>query len=63
MVSKLSKIRSKNGYKFEIVGIGGVTNVNDYFEYRKAGAEAVQSATGAMWNPYLASEIWKKENV
>lgn len=62
MVSKLNKIREKKNYVFEIIGIGGVLNINDYFEYKKAGANLVQSATGAMWNPYLAYEIWKKEN-
>lgn len=61
MVSKLNLIRKRKNYKFEIIGIGGVMNVNDYFEYRKRRADAVQSATGAMWNPYLASEIWEKE--
>lgn len=61
MVEKLSKARKANNYKFEIVGVGGVMTPNDYFEYRKAGADLVQSATGAMWNPYLAQEIWKKE--
>lgn len=63
MVSKLNLIRSKKNYKFEIIGIGGVMNPSDYFEYRKAGADAVQSVTGAMWNPYLAYEIWKQENI
>jgi tRNA-dihydrouridine synthase len=29
----------------------------DYFDYRQAGADAVMSATGAMWNPHLAQEI------
>jgi tRNA-dihydrouridine synthase len=29
----------------------------DYFDYRQAGADVVMSATGAMWNPYLAQEI------
>lgn len=60
MVKKLSKIRKTKGYKFEIVGVGGVTTPRDYFDYIKAGADLVQSATGAMWNPYLAYEIWKK---
>lgn len=57
MVKKLDKIRRENNYKFEIIGIGGVMTPKDYFEYRNAGADIVQSATGAMWNPYLASEI------
>ena len=62
MVEKLKRIREKNNYTFEIVGVGGVMTVDDYFEYRKVGADIVQSATGAMWNPMLAYEIWKAEN-
>lgn len=62
MVSKLNLIRNKKNYKFEIIGIGGVMNPSDYFQYRRAGADAVQSVTAAMWNPYLAYEIWQKEN-
>lgn len=62
MVKRLSRIKKKNNYKYEIVGIGGVMTPKDYFEYRRAGADLVQSATGAMWNPYLAYEIWGKEH-
>lgn len=62
MTKKLHKIRKEKRYHFSIVGIGGVMTPYDYFEYRKVGADLVQSATGAMWNPYLAYEIWKKEN-
>jgi len=32
----------------------------DFLEYHKAGADLVQSATGTMWNPYLAYEISTK---
>lgn len=60
MVRNLNKIRKAKKYKFEIVGVGGVMTPNDFFEYRKAGADLVQSATGAMWNPYLAHEISTK---
>lgn len=56
-VKKLNDIRKKHNYKFEIVGVGGVMTPKDYLEYRKAGADLVMSATGAMWNPYLAYEI------
>ena len=61
MVKKLKKIKKENKYKYEIVGIGGVMTPGDFLDYRKAGADLVQSATGAMWNPYLAYEIWKEE--
>jgi len=61
MVKKLSKIRKAKKYTFEIIGVGGVMTAEDYAEYRNVGADLVQSATGAMWNPYLAYEIWKSE--
>ncbi len=60
MVKKLSRIREKLHKNFEIVGVGGVMTPQDYFDYKKAGADLVQSATGAMWNPYLAYEIFSK---
>lgn len=60
-VKRLKAIRDKNNYSFAIEGVGGVTNTQDYFDYKKAGADSVMSATGAMWNPYLAQEI--KESI
>ncbi len=62
MVATLSKLRKINGYSYEIVGIGGVMNVKDYLEYRALGADLVQSATGSMWHPRLAQEVWRTEN-
>lgn len=57
MVKRLKNLREEFNYKFTIIGVGGVTNVEDFIEYKKAGADVVMSATGAMWNPYLAQEI------
>ncbi|MFW5703461.1 MAG: hypothetical protein ACOCXQ_01380 [Patescibacteria group bacterium] len=57
MVRRIKALRDELGYSFMIVGTGGVTRTEDYTEYRDAGADAVMSATGAMWNPYLAQEI------
>jgi dihydroorotate dehydrogenase len=57
MVKNLKKIREKLNYSYTIIGVGGVMNVEDFFEYREAGADVVMSATGAMWNPYLAKEV------
>lgn len=57
MVSRLKKLREEFNYNFQIIGVGGVTTADDFFEYRDAGADVVMSATGAMWNPYLAKEI------
>ena len=57
MVKKLKKLREELGYTYTVIGVGGVTTTDDFFEYRDAGADIVMSATGAMWNPYLAKEI------
>ncbi len=59
MVKKLKILREQFGYTYTIIGVGGVTTKDDYIEYKDAGADAVMSATGAMWNPYLAQEIKK----
>jgi len=46
--------------RYAILGSGGVTVPKDFREYRDAGADLVMSATGAMWNPYLAKEVKEK---
>lgn len=57
MVGRFKKAIDEAGVDLRIDGVGGVTKAEDYFEYKKAEADAVMSATGAMWNPYLAQEI------
>jgi dihydroorotate dehydrogenase (NAD+) catalytic subunit len=57
MVKRLSSLRDQYNYNYEIIGVGGVMDFTDFMEYRAAGAAIVQSATGAMWNPNLATEI------
>lgn len=60
-VKNLKSLREELGMSYKIFGVGGVTSAEDYQKYRDAGADVVMSATGAMWNPYLAQEI--KQNV
>lgn len=57
MTARLKNLRDELGMKFAIVGVGGVSSAEDFRKYRAAGADAVMSATGAMWNPNLAREI------
>ena len=57
MVKRLKKLREEYAYSYNIIGVGGVTEAKDFFEYRENGADFVMSATGAMWNPNLAKEI------
>ncbi|MCL5666420.1 MAG: dihydroorotate oxidase [Patescibacteria group bacterium] len=59
MVERLKFLREELGMKFAIIGVGGVMSVDDYHQYVESGADAVMSATGAMWNPFLAQEIKK----
>jgi dihydroorotate dehydrogenase (NAD+) catalytic subunit len=57
MTSRLNAFKKKAGLKYEVIGIGGVMTPADFHEYLDAGANLVQSCTGAMWNPKLAIEI------
>lgn len=56
-VKRLKSIIQKKGVNVKVDGVGGVITPRDFMEYRNAGADVVQSATGAMWNPLLAQEI------
>lgn len=60
MVQRLKAIREKKELVFAIIGVGGVMVPEDYEEYRESGADLVQSATGSMWNPFLAQEVKAK---
>jgi dihydroorotate dehydrogenase len=57
MAHRLKAIRDEKGMTWKIIGVGGVMVPKDFKEYRDAGADVVMTATGAMWNPYLAKEI------
>lgn len=57
MTRRLARIRALRDADFAIVGTGGVASAADYLAYREAGADAVMSATGAMWRPHLAREV------
>lgn len=61
MVQRLKNLREELHQKFTIIGVGGVTEPADYTAYRTAGADAVMSATGAMWHADLAERIWAME--
>ena len=62
MTRKLVALRETLGLRYEVIGVGGVTTSSDFSDYRNAGADAVMSATGAMWNPHLAEQIWQAQN-
>ena len=57
VVRRLSLIRRTGSYDFAIIGVGGLASPADYRAYLEAGADAVQGATGPMWNYRLAVEV------
>jgi dihydroorotate dehydrogenase len=59
MVERLKTLHNVKGLKFQIIGVGGVITPKDFIDYINMGAHVVLSATGAMWNPFLAQEIKK----
>ncbi len=63
MVNRLHQLRETLRLNYEIIGVGGVMQAKDYDDYRRVGADVVQAATGAMWNPDLAHEIKKAQQV
>jgi dihydroorotate dehydrogenase (NAD+) catalytic subunit len=59
--ARLVEVRRKERYDFIIVGVGGVMTTEDIRAYFALGVDVVMSATGAMWDPYLAYRYWKEE--
>lgn len=57
-VKALKALKSSEKYDFSLVGVGGIMTPADADAYLEAGADAVMSATGAMWDPYLAAK-WR----
>jgi dihydroorotate dehydrogenase len=50
----LSETRKKNRYDYAMIGVGGIMKPGDIDEFLDTGADAVEVATSAMWDPYLA---------
>lgn len=63
MVQRLSTLKQALQLSYSIIGVGGVTISEDFYHYRKSGADGVMSATGAMWNPNLAKDIKVTSNL
>lgn len=59
-VSRIVDLKRQKKYDFSIVGVGGVMNPAHIDTFFARGADAVMSATGAMWDPLLAYKWWIK---
>lgn len=56
-VRALHALREQEGYGYAIIGVGGVMAPAHALAYLDAGADCVQTATAAMWDPLLAVKI------
>jgi dihydroorotate dehydrogenase len=55
-VKEASSIIKKEKLDLTLIGVGGMMQQADFTLFLEAGAQFVQTATGMMWNPYLAME-------
>ena len=61
MAKRIMDIREKRGWKdLAVIGVGGITTTQDFKSYMSLGVDAALSATGAMWQPGLASRIHRE---
>lgn len=56
-VKKLVQINQTEKLNLTILGMGGITMPEHFNEFLNSGADIALSATGMMWNPYLASQF------
>lgn len=55
-IKKISQINREQKLGLAILGMGGITLPKHFNAFFNAGADIALSATGMMWNPYLASQ-------
>ncbi|MGC1854776.1 MAG: hypothetical protein WA659_05335, partial [Candidatus Aquirickettsiella sp.] len=56
-VKKLVEINQTKKLNLVILGMGGITLPEHFNEFFNVGADIALSATGMMWNPYLAAQF------
>ena len=54
VVGRLSKALSSLQIPVSVIGVGGLMTVEDFDLFISSGADYAMTATGAMWDPYLA---------
>ncbi|SNS50136.1 Dihydroorotate dehydrogenase [Geodermatophilus pulveris] len=56
LTRRLVALRAAGGWTFDVLAMGGVTDPASFAALWEAGADAVQSASGAFADPYLARD-------
>jgi dihydroorotate dehydrogenase (NAD+) catalytic subunit len=59
-IRKADQINRKEQLDLTLMGCGGVVHPSHFDEFLKAGAKIAMSATGMMWDPYLAMRWHQK---
>lgn len=60
-INKISQINKEQKLDLTLLGMGGITLPEHFKAFFNAGADVALSATGMMWNPYLASQYHQQE--
>lgn len=55
----IANVISEQKYDIVNCGVGGIVKPEDFTDRLNGGADIVMSATGAMWDPYLANKYHK----
>jgi dihydroorotate dehydrogenase (NAD+) catalytic subunit len=58
--ARIVDLKQNEKYDFAVVGVGGVMTTDHIRDFFNLGVDAVMSATGAMWDPFLAYKYWKE---
>jgi dihydroorotate dehydrogenase len=61
VISRLSKNITGLGVPLALIGVGGLMTVEDFELFRNAGADFAMTATGAMWDPFLAYHLKQQD--
>jgi dihydroorotate dehydrogenase len=56
LTRRLVALREAGGHRFDVLAMGGVTDAASFAALWEAGADAVQSASGAFADPFLARD-------
>ncbi len=59
-VERAAQINKKAKLDLTLIGVGGITLPEHFVQFLNAGADIAMSATGMMWDPYLAARYHEK---
>lgn len=62
-ITQSAEIIQKEKLDLTLIGVGGISLPEHFDSFFKAGANAAMTATGMMWDPYLAAKYHTKEHM